>query len=162
MARRCTICDHAKRDEIDACLVSNETLRDIAGRYGLKRTSLHRHQEKHLPAQLVQAQEIEEVVRADNLLGQLLHLQKSALAILKQAEGEGSHRTALYAIKQAGDLLALQAKLTGHLSEAPIVNVTVNQQWLQIRAVVVEALAPYPEARAAVVAALTRVDDAGF
>ena len=35
MGRRCTICDHADRDRIEAAIVQGEGLRGIARRFGL-------------------------------------------------------------------------------------------------------------------------------
>jgi len=46
--------------------------------------------------------------------------------------------------------LELFAKLVGDLDERPQVNVLVAPEWVQVRAAVLAALRPYPEARAAV------------
>jgi len=57
--------------------------------------------------------------------------------------------------------LELLAKLEGKLQQEGTINITVSPQWLAIRAVIVQAVASYPEARAAVAAALSEVDHAG-
>jgi replication fork clamp-binding protein CrfC len=48
----------------------------------------------------------------------------------------------------------LLAKLLGQLDERPQVNVLMAPEWLQVRAALLMALAPHPEARRAVAAAL--------
>lgn len=49
MARPCTICEHARRAEIDRALVAGETFRHIAAHYGLSTGALQRHKSEHLP-----------------------------------------------------------------------------------------------------------------
>ncbi len=56
--------------------------------------------------------------------------------------------------------LELMAKLMGDLDERPQINVLVAQEWLQVRAEVMVALQPYPEARAAVAARLASLEAA--
>ncbi len=52
----------------------------------------------------------------------------------------------------------LLAKLLGQLDERPQVNVVVSPEWAAIRATVLVALSPYPEARVAVVERLAALD----
>jgi hypothetical protein len=71
MPRVCTVCAHAGREAIDAALVAEEPLRNIAERFGTSATALHRHKAEHVPAALAKAKEAEEVARADGLLAQV-------------------------------------------------------------------------------------------
>jgi hypothetical protein len=43
MPPKCTICQHKQRPDIDSALVSQASLRDIAGQYGVGKSSLSRH-----------------------------------------------------------------------------------------------------------------------
>lgn len=52
----------------------------------------------------------------------------------------------------------LLAKLLGQLDERPQVNVLMAPEWLQVRAALLTALAPYAEARQAVAAALVSIE----
>lgn len=52
----------------------------------------------------------------------------------------------------------LLAKLIGQLQQEGTTNITISAEWLEVRAVLVQALQPYPEARIAVVAALSEVE----
>jgi hypothetical protein len=152
--RTCTVCGHASRAEIDAALVVGEPFRHIAARFDTSTGALQRHKAEHLPTKLTKAQEAEEVAEADELLGQVRDLQERTLAILEAAEETRQHRTALAAIREARSNLELLAKLLGELDERPQVNVLISPEWLELRAVIVAALEPHPEALRAVVGAL--------
>lgn len=126
MSRRCTICDHQQRSEIDAAVVGRDgSIRGIARRFGVSDKALHRHVTAHLPAAMVKAEAAAEVVRADGLLAQVTGLQQRAQGILEKAEKAKDHRTALLAIREARECLALQARILGELSDQPQVTVNV-------------------------------------
>jgi hypothetical protein len=162
MPRTCTICGHPQRSAIDEALVDGAaSLREIASLYAVSQSAVRRHKARHLPTALAQAQAAQEVAHGDNLLAQVRSLQARALAILERAEGAGELKTALLAIREARECLALLAKLLGQLDERAQVNILVaSPEWLTLRARILVALEPYPEARLALAAAL-EVDDAG-
>ena len=120
---------------------------------------MRRHKSNHLPAKLVMAERAAEVAEADTLLEQVKGLQGRAYAILEKAEKAGELRTALGAIREARGNLELLAKLLGELDEQPVVNLNFSPEWLELRAVIVGALAPHPEALGAVVGALEGAED---
>lgn len=162
MPRKCTICAHPDREDIDQALVAGDlSYRAIADRFGIARSSLIRHKTNHLPATLAQAQEAQEVARAGDLLSQLGQLRAEAQRIKNKAEAAGDFRTALTGIRELVRIVELMAKVSGELQEAQTVNVLIMPQWVTIRAALVGALGPYPEARAAVGQALQGVDHAG-
>src|SRR5215212_7211624 len=154
MPRRCTVCDHPGRHGIDEALVSGAPYRSVAKRFELSESAVYRHKAEHLPAHLLKAREVEEVAQADDLLGQVRHLQAHALDILERAEKAGDLRTALVAISQARGNLERLGKLAGELDERPVVNLNVSPEWLDLRAVIVGALGPHPAAHRAVLRAL--------
>ncbi len=155
MPRACTICNHAERVAINAALLDGTPYRHIAARFDTSTGALQRHKDEHLPVALVKAKEAENIAEADDLLGQVRALQGRALTILDKAEATGDLRTALAAIREARGNLELLARLLGELQEGATVNVLVSPAWLQVRTVIVQALAEYPEAQGAVVAALS-------
>ena len=159
MPRTCTVCAHDARAKIDRALVASEPLRAIADRWSVSKTSLMRHKAEHVPATLAKAQEAQEVARADDLLADVRALQARTLAILNAAEASEQHRTALSAIREARSNLELLAKLLGELDERPTVNLVLSPEWLELRAVVVGALEPHPDARGAVLRALGGAGD---
>ena len=162
MPRRCTVCEHPARAAIDRALVGGSgSNRRIASHYGLVETSVRRHAARHLHLALARAHEAQEMARADDLLGQMRHLQARALAILTAAEGKGDLRTALGAIREARANLELLARIVGELTAhetggaGAVLTPDVHAAWRGLEQRVLAALAPYPEARARVAGALT-------
>ena len=160
MPRICTVCEHPEKNAIDRALVGSVSNRSVASLYDVSEAAVRRHKANHLPAKLVMAEKAAEVVEANNLLRQVGDLQRRALAILDKAEETGELRTALSAIKEARGNLELLAKLLGELDERPIVNLNISPEWLELRAVIVGALEPHPEALSAVVGALEGAEGA--
>jgi len=152
--RTCTICTHEQRPEIDAALLNETPLRNMAQRYGTSATALHRHRH-HLPKQLVKAQEQEDVSKAIDVVKQLKAINAATLAILKEARADKNGELALKAVDRIQRQLELQAKLLGELQQEGTVNVTVSPEWLTLRAVLIQTLQPYPDAARAVSRALT-------
>ena len=158
MPRKCTVCEHPNRADIDTALADSATrLRGIARTYHLSEDAVFRHKTAHQPATLSKAHEAEEVARADNLLGRVENLQARTLAILEAAEETGELRTALGAIREARSNVELLAKLLGELDERPVVNILIAPE---VRDAIVSALAPYGEARLAVANALEPFEEA--
>lgn len=53
MPRRCSVCTHPQRDEVDELLVADFAVyRTIAVQYGLSKSALIRHKRDHIPASL--------------------------------------------------------------------------------------------------------------
>ncbi len=160
MPRSCTLCEHPKREEIDRALVGETSNLSVSSVFGVSESAVRRHKANHLPAKLVMATKVAEVAEADTLLDQVKGLQGRAYAILEKAEETGELRTALGAIREARGNLELLAKLLGELDERPVVNLNISPEWLELRAVIVGALEPHPQALGAVVGALERADGA--
>jgi hypothetical protein len=154
VARRCTICEHPSREEINRALVGGASNRSAASLYDVSEAAMRRHRTNHLPAALAKAHEAEEIAQADDLLDQVRDIQARTLAIREAAEDARQHRTALSAIREARSNLELLAKLLGELDDRPQINVLVSTEWLELRAVIVGALESHPAALRAVVGAL--------
>ncbi len=99
-----------------------------------------------------------DVARGDDLLEQVRALRSKAINLLMAAERAGDLRTALRGVAEARACVELLARLEGELDERAQVNVLVAPEWLAIRAAVVGALRPFPEAGEAVANALTRLE----
>jgi hypothetical protein len=156
MSRICTVCASAQREEINTALISTESIRAIANRFSLTASALQRHKAKHLPASLVKAAAVAEVVEAGNLLDRLKALNRETAAILQEARAAGSkdNELALKAIARVEKQLELEGRLLGELKEGSTVNVVVTPEWQNLRARIMAALEPFPPARLAVAAAL--------
>jgi hypothetical protein len=84
-------------------------------------------------------------------------LYTRARAVLDAAESEGKASLSLAAIREARGLVETLAKITGELDERStmqVVNVMTSPEWVAIRLAVMEELAAFPEAAAAVAARL--------
>ncbi len=158
MARTCTICSHPGRQSIDQALVTGTSKRDVSALFRVSEDAITRHAAAHLPQALSKAQDAAEVAHADDLLGQLKDLQGRTLGILTQAEEAKDLRTALQAVGQARGNLELLAKVTGELAQEGTVQLVVSPEWIMLRAALLGALVPYPEARLAVAGRLAALE----
>ena len=150
MPMACSICTHPHRDVIDTDLASGVPNRRIAARYAVTEQALRRHKANHLPAALAKAAEATQVASADALLREVSRLHGRAVGIIDRAERTDDLRAATGAIREALRCVELLARLSQQLDDTPAVNISVMPAWDGIRTTVVEALAAYPEARAAV------------
>lgn len=91
---------------------------------------------------------------AIDVMQQLKAINAACLEVLAKARAAEKHTTLLGAVDRIHRQIELQARLLGELQDGQTVNVLVAPEWHQVRLVVVNALRPYPEARAAVAGAL--------
>ena len=161
MPRKCLVCSHEQREAIDRALVAGETLAAIAALYCVSKDSVGRHKVKHLPASLALAKEAEEVAQADSLMEQVQYLQRKAMSILDRAEKAGDLRTALQAISAARGVLELLARITGEIETRTALNIVISPQWVELKGVILEVLAPHPEVQGELVKRLARSEGNG-
>ena len=155
MPRVCTVCRHDERREIDRQLVSRAfSYRDIARQFGVSKDAVSRHVKEHLPELLTRAHEAEQLAEADKPLTDIRKIQVQTLLMLQEAEKSGDLRTALAAVREARNNVALLAELRGQLVRRPQINLVLSPEWLELRTLIVGALEPHPDAREAVVQAI--------
>jgi hypothetical protein len=140
--RKCQVCDHPERRNIDTALLARDGVRDVARRYGVDKSAVSRHLNQHLRPTAAGAS-LQEAVRAVDAIARhsveltvlqaMRDLHARTLALLAQAEHASDHFTALRAIGECRRNLELVAKLTGELDpraagEAPSgpINITVQ------------------------------------
>lgn len=170
--RACTVCQNPERYEVEKGLVEGRSYRDLAGQFGLSRSALGRHHQAHLPGHLRQALQADEARRVAKLSGlrdsrqtedtrqaldvlqQLRIINSACLEVLKNARESKRDGTLLQAVDRIHRQIELQARLLGDLETGPQVNVLLAPEWTEVRQTLLVALAPHPEAREAVAAAL--------
>ena len=157
MPRVCTICSNPEKEAINQALVDNGAFRTIAARFGLSHQALMRHKAEHLPAVMVKSAQAREIAHADHLLEEANRLYQVATDIMEETR-KNKPDTALRAIQVGGRLLELLGELLGELRRNPVTNILIAPEWLQVRALLMHALADYPEARASVARALLEVE----
>lgn len=162
MPRTCTICTNENRPEIDRDLVTGKSFRIIAERWSVSKSALYRHRQDHLPGHLVKAHDEESVGQAIDVVRQLKAINAACLEILQKSRTDGKHSISLGAVDRIHRQIELQARLIGELQDGggPTVNVLVAPEWHQVRVHVLQALSPFPEARAVVGKVLNEVTGA--
>jgi FixJ family two-component response regulator len=68
--RKCTVCAHAKAQEINKAIVRGDSYRAISSRFGVSRAAAMRHR-KHLAAQLFKLEEAKKLADARSLLEEI-------------------------------------------------------------------------------------------
>jgi hypothetical protein len=148
-AGQCTVCSHPRRDEIDEALVAGVPVRQIQQRYGPHYNSVQRHKTRHLARQLQAVHREKE--RSESLLERLESLITKLEQLADDAASQGKANQFLATARELRETYRLLGKVTGELDERPqVVNVLISPEWQQVRAVLLTALSPYPEARLAV------------
>ena len=157
MPRTCTICSSEHRDEIEDAFIEGTAKRRIASRFGVTERAVRHHLREHLPALLTLARDAERAARADTLLDRLEALQSRTEAILEEVEGTDRYFARLGAVREMRRNLELIGEVTKELDRTPTLNVRLSPEWLELRALIVGALEPHPEAKAAVLVAVSGV-----
>jgi hypothetical protein len=161
MPRVCSICVHGDRAGIDGALVAGVPNRRIAARFGATEQAVRRHKSEHLPALLTHAADVAEAATATGLLARLRALNAETADVLTQARKSADHELRLRAIARAEKQIELEGRLLGELQDGATVNVLIAPEWVAVRAAMLQALTPYPEARTAVAGRLVALE-AGY
>lgn len=128
MPRKCTVCAHPQRPEIDKAILAGESYRGIAGRFKpLASSSIERHRNKCVSTALERAKERE----TWTITGQMRDLCFCASRTLETAEKSGKVRDVTLASREARETLMALARLTGELDESTRVNVMIAQREAQ-------------------------------
>jgi hypothetical protein len=130
MSRKCSICTHDRRQEIEHAPLRGESHSVIAQQFTVPRGAVGRHL-KHVSTALTQARKLREVEDGKSILIQLRELNLQAEQLKARADRAGDYRTALAALREKTRLVELEARLTGELNEKPetkIVNLSLDAQ----------------------------------
>ncbi|MFV2044265.1 MAG: hypothetical protein ACC700_13670 [Anaerolineales bacterium] len=159
----CFLCTHEERYEFDRALALKEVTQvQVARQIGCSKMSVSRHFRNHLlPAlgDLLARRRDRESIDIMAEVETLFWEMKDALEDLKTRPRPEKLVPRYWAELRKN--LELLAKITGELETARVkveINTEVTQQILQVNALILAALKPFPEAKAAVVKAL-RVDE---
>ena len=159
MGRKCTICSHDERHQINVALVHREPYRHIASRHNVSTGALQRHSREHLPALLVKACEAIERDDAESLASELIKVKEGVHRLRGKAEDEGDIRAALIGCDKALKALELQAKIEQLIQTTPTFNIQLNTEWIELRTAILRALEPHPKARESFLKALSSVSN---
>ena len=130
MSRKCSICNHDRRQEIEHALLRGESHRVVAQQFTVPRGAVARHL-KHVSTALTQARKLREVEEGKSILIQLRELNLQAEQLKARADRAGDCRTSLLAVREKTRLVELEARLTGELNERPetkVLNFTLDAE----------------------------------
>jgi hypothetical protein len=150
MGRKCTVCTHPKRGEIDRELFYQKSCHSIAAKYGLNHQAVANHRNLHLLPVLAQAEAADEMVRSESLWSELRRLKLHGWRFLERAERKNDSPSIAAAIREVRSCIELCAKLEGQIQENTVINVINLPQWQVLQQVLITALEDFPEARLAV------------
>ena len=175
-APRCHVCNHPERARIEFGHVSGVSLDSLAANFKLSRDAIWRHCQKHLTDNdrstylaAVPLKELAEKAAVEGV-SVLEHLSIVRATLMRSFQLAASVNDRVGTAALAGRLtecLRSIGQLTGELNSMAVNNLTINNTtnilnspvFASLQANLLHALAPYPEARAAVVMALRQIDD---
>ena len=173
MARRCSICQHVKRAEIDRRLATGEPGNQVARDYQVNPSSLHRHRVNCL--KLGSSNEIKKEAARGTAAVALLPSKETLSGgysdvcsridqIVEQAQQEGSLKVAIAGLNSIRQALDSLARLAGHLQPASTqVNVAVQTNVsvgaAQMTERLIEKFDDQPDVKAQIAQALLAMED---
>ena len=174
--RRCTICQHPQRPNIDLAIATGISRRLIAARFKVSADAAWRHGRAHLTSEIRAALATKVLAREGDMRRVLLEEGTGVVEALKAIRGPlfgmfltavdvGDARAATALSGRLHESLSLTAKLTGELvphTGVSITNVLLSPDFMRLRAELLRVLARYPEVREEVAAVFRRAghDDA--
>jgi hypothetical protein len=185
IGRTCKVCEHPERERIELACASGQWDRKIAAEFGLRRDSVRRHWQNHVfPARKAElvggpgmiARLAERAAEEDRSLLDYLGIIRSELMhLFMQARDDGRVFEASHIAKTLLGCLESIGHVNGQLRAAGISITNINgsvsssvntgptlilndPQIIKMQAAIIRSLAPFPEAREAVIAALRDLD----
>jgi hypothetical protein len=118
MDKRCTVCTHAERPEIDRLLIRGVAYRALAVQFGLSSSALRRHT-KHLAGHLDLQRRQEDQTNLAALLERLDLLNARLDRLFNSAADQHSLFVALGAVREAIRLVSLQERFRHQPDDRP-------------------------------------------
>ncbi len=156
MPQTCSICNHSDRLQIEASLIAGMPLRDIARQFSVSKDSVARHKRNCMQPAITAVQAKQEEQSAWTALSEMEWMREQARLIYTDVRNDRDHRTSLQALGELRKQTELYSELTGELDRST--HVELHQEWVNMREIIFQALAPFPEARIAVARALLTLE----
>jgi hypothetical protein len=172
----CQVCEHEERWRLELLRASGASLDSLATKFGVHRDAIWRHWNRHVsdeakssylcgPAEMASLAQ-KAAAEGDSVLDYLRMCRSTLVAQLAAMGEAGDARAVGYIAGQLTKTLETMAKVTGEIGDLAR-SVTINNtnvavlnhpQFASVQATLLRALAPFAEARMAVVAALRDLD----
>jgi len=168
--RRCTICRHPQRPNIDLAIATGISRRIIAERFACSADAVWRHGKDHLTPEMRTALATKILTREGDTRRILLEEGNGVVEALKAIRGPlfglfltavdlGDGKTAATIASRLHESLQLTAKLTGELlpsADTTITNIVLSADYQRLRAELLQVLQRFPEARAEIAGVFRR------
>jgi len=173
---RCQVCKHGERWRIELLRAGGATLDSLAAKFELHRDAIHRHWRDHVapemkasylcgPAQLAELAE-KAAAEGDSVLDHLRMIRTVLTGQLAAMTEAGDGRGAAYVAGRLTATLETMARITGEIGDLARNTININgnvaivnsPEFARVQAIMLRALAPFPDARGAVVMALRSMD----
>ncbi len=172
----CVICRHPERHRIETLRIAGTEVTDaLCTRFGVKRDAIYRHMANHVTpdakAQIIADVPLRELAdKAANegvsLLDYLSLIRRTVVGKMLEAASINDHSGTAKLAGRALEVLQEIGRLTGELlAAAPVQNITNNYTAImtspafrEVEQTLIECLAPYPDALAAVLKGLERLE----
>ena len=117
--RKCSICEHKARNEINSALVSpGASLRAIAVQYRVSKDSLSRHiKAGHIEQTIHKAAHAQEAMAGENLISRIERFHKRFGQLAKKQQDLGDDITELKVYQTQAKYLELEGRATGAFRE---------------------------------------------
>jgi hypothetical protein len=178
VSTQCKVCVHPERWRVELLRASGASLDSLSTKFNVSRDSIFRHWRDHVSDELkagylagpVQLQELASKAAdtGTSVLDHLHAVRTILMGHLASMTEAGDGRGAAYVAGRLTSTLEVIARVSGELGDlarSTTYNITNNvavltehPKFMQVQASLLRALAPFPEARAAVVAALQDLD----
>jgi hypothetical protein len=172
----CQVCRHDERWRLELLRAGGAGLDALAKKFDVSRDSVHRHWNLHVtpqmkasylcgPAQLLQLGE-KAAEEGDSVIDHLRMIRTVLTGQLAAMTEAGDGRGAAYVAGRLTSTLETIARITGEMGELARSTININgnvaimnsPQFATLQATMLRALAPFPDARSAVVLALRDLD----
>lgn len=156
--RVCLVCAHPERAELDRALVNGSMKAvEVALKVGCSRVSVGRHFKNHLIPGVKTALKADPITTTGDdvdLGAEIRAMYAKVKTILETMETEKNWKAIKAFHGEIRGYLELLGKFLGKIESGQTVNVILSPTWVQVRAVILQALEPFPDARTATAQAL--------
>jgi hypothetical protein len=128
MPATCSICRNEAKDEINSALLGGGSLRDIAGRFGVAKSSLDRHRRKCLHPKIATALARYEEIDGKRLVADLLGLREHLAAGVLRTSSAQEYGALVALNGQYLKTVEMIGRLIGVLGDGPHVSIDARKQ----------------------------------
>jgi hypothetical protein len=177
-SKRCQVCRHDERWRIELLHAGGASFEALAAKFGVDRDAIWRHWHDHVtdeakagylcgPAELATLAE-RAAIEGDSVLDYLRLCRTVLVGQLAAMSEAGDGRGAAFVAGQLTRTLEAIARVTGEIGELARSTININGNvsiltdspaFARVQATMLRALAPFPDARGAVVLALRSLDE---